>query len=223
MNNISKFINITEQYNIFNSTEILIKDELPDFINLGQIIKRIEYLLPRYMFYGIDIIYIGQFEELNVRNVNAVYVDGALYMTNEQSNNEDVIDDIIHEVSHSLEEKYGAEIYADNAVESEFLMKRKKIESILRSYDYDTSGFNFLDSLYNQEFDEYLYKGVGYPKLNNLSKGIFPSAYGITSLKEYFANGFEEFYLGDKDYLSYTCPKLYNKINELNSFGEENV
>ena len=83
MNNISKFINITEQYNIFNSTEILIKDELPDFINLGQIIKRIEYLLPRYMFYGIDIIYIGQFEELNVRNVNAVYVDGALYMTNE--------------------------------------------------------------------------------------------------------------------------------------------
>ena len=68
-----------------------------------------------------------------------------------------------------------------------------------------------------------MYQDVGYPKLNTLSQGIFSSAYGVTSLREYFANGFEEFYLGDRRYLSKTCPKLYNKINELNALGEQYV
>ena len=117
---LTHLINPQEQYKIFNSVEIIEKDKLPDNINLTKIIQKIEYTLPRYMFHGIDLIYIGQFEELNSRAVNAMYKDGAIYMTNGQSNDLDVVDDIIHEVSHSLEDKYGAEIYADNSVESEF-------------------------------------------------------------------------------------------------------
>lgn len=213
----------TEQYSIFNSINIIEKDDLPDNISLKQIIEKIEYILPRYMFYGIDLIYIGQFEELNSREVNAMYKDGAIYLTNDQDNNSDVIDDIVHELAHSLEEKYGAEIYADNSIESEFLMKRRRLESILRNYDIDTSNYDFMSSSYNLKFDNYLYQVIGYPKLNNLSQGLFFSAYAITSLREYFANGFEEFYLGDRRYLLDICPKLYNKINELNTLGEEYV
>jgi hypothetical protein len=220
---LTHLINPQEQYKIFNSVEIIEKDKLPDNINLTKIIQKIEYTLPRYMFHGIDLIYIGQFEELNSRAVNAMYKDGAIYMTNGQSNDLDVVDDIIHEVSHSLEDKYGAEIYADNSVESEFLMKRRKLELILRSHDIETSNYDFMLSSYDLKFDNYLHQVVGYSKLNNLSQGLFSSAYGITSLREYFANGFEEFYLGDRRYLADICPKLYNKINELNALGEQYV
>ena len=104
-NDTSKFIKAWDkEYNIFGIS-IFEKDKLPDLIDLGEISNKIEHLLPRYMFYGIDIIYVGQFEELNTRNVNAMYKEGALYLTNDQSNNEDMIDDIVPEISHSLEEK----------------------------------------------------------------------------------------------------------------------
>ncbi len=222
-NKIIKFINPSKQYTIFNSVDIIEKDPLPENVSLEQVIYKIENILPRYMFHGIDVVYIGYFQELADRQANAMYKDGALYLTNEQSSNDDIIDDIVHEIAHALEEKYGAEIYADNSVESEFLMKRKKLESILRNHGVDTSGYNFLQTAYTKEFDEYLYLNVGYAKLNTLSQGLFSSAYGITSLREYFANGFEEFYLGNRRYLSKTCPKLYNKVNELNSLGEQYV
>ena len=35
----------------------------------------------------------------------------------------------------------------------------------------------------------FLYQDVGYPLLNNLVIGLFPSAYSVTSLREYFAVG----------------------------------
>ena len=42
---------------------------------------------------------------------------------------------------------------------------------------------------------------VGYDNLNNFTNGLFSSPYGATSLKEYFANGFEEFFLGNREHL----------------------
>ena len=43
----------------------------------------------------------------------------------------------------------------------------------------------------------------------------------ITSLREYFAAGFEEFYLGDRAYLKKNCPYIYNKLQLLESSGED--
>ena len=68
---------------------------------------------------------------------------------------------------------------------------------------------------YNLEFDDYLYGTVGYPILQTLSIGLFPDAYGITSIREYFASGFEMYFLGDRDYLKKISPILYKKIREL--------
>ena len=47
------------------------------------------------------------------------------------------------------------------------------------------------------------------------SYGLFTSAYSATALREYFANGFEYFFLDDRSYLAEICPTLYNKIKEL--------
>jgi len=34
-------------------------------------------------------------------------------------------------------------------------------------------------------------------------------------VNEYFARGFEEYFIGDKETLKRTCPVLYKKIDEL--------
>ena len=66
---------------------------------------------------------------------------------------------------------------------------------------------------YNQAFDEFLYKDVGYPVLSMLTYNIFHSPYAATSLNEYFADGFEAFYMNDEiSRLKNESPKLYNKI-----------
>ena len=43
--------------------------------------------------------------------------------------------------------------------------------------------------------------------------GLFNSAYAATSLREYFANAFEEYFLGNRKNLSKISPQLYKKID----------
>lgn len=199
---------------------IFIKDSLPEKIDIKSVIKQIELLVPLAMFNNIDIIYIGQFDEFIERNVNAFYSDGALYITNDQDNNRDIIDDIIHELSHSLEEANGDIIYASGELEDEFLIKRNILRRILISREYDISGYDLLDPSYSIEFDEFLYKDIGYEKLATLTRGIFISPYATTSLREYWANGFEEYFLGDKKQLFSVSPKLFNIIKDLITQGD---
>ena len=40
------------------------------------------------------------------------------------------------------------------------------------------------------------------------------------SLREYFATGFEAYYLGKQDALEKISPMLYDKINELHHYSE---
>ena len=60
--------------------------------------------------YVIDAFYVGQFKDLIDYERAAVYRDGAIFITNSQTDNSDMIDDIVHEIAHGLEEKYGYEI-----------------------------------------------------------------------------------------------------------------
>ena len=55
------------------------------------------------------------------------------------------------------------------------------------------------------KIDDFLYKDVGYALLNNLVMGLFPSAYAATSLREYFARGFEELKLLDLGFSTLGC------------------
>ena len=56
---------------------------------------------------------------------------------------------------------------------------------------------------------------IGYEKLDNLVNGLFISAYASTSLSEYFARGFEEFYMGDIAYFKKVSPVLYSILESL--------
>ena len=77
---------------------------------------------------------------------------------------------------------------------------------------------DFLESNYSKEFDMFLYQEVGYELMTTLTMGLFVSPYSVTSLREYFATGFEKYYLKDRRYLKNISPILFEKIEYISSF-----
>ena len=202
-------------YEFFNNIQVYIKDSLPEYFDILHVLKKIENLIPSYFVYNVDSIIVGQFDELLDREVNAMYKEGTLYITNDQADENDMIDDIVHEIAHAVEEMAKQEIYDDGQIKNEFLGKRKRLYSIIKNENFDVEIEDFLNIEYSVDFDDFLYKEVGYPLLTSLSMGLFVSPYAATSLREYFAIGFEEYHLKDRVYLKKISPKLYFKIEEL--------
>ena len=98
-----------------------------------------------------------------------------------------------------------------------FLGKRKRLKAILDSEGYDFPTRYYLNPEYSKAFDLFLSDTVGYPVLLTLTMGLFASPYGATSLREYFANGFEKFYLGEPKLVKETSPELFGVLARLYS------
>ena len=186
----------TREKLIYGDKLVFLKDQLPYNFDLQYVLDMIENLIPAK--------------------------DGALYVTNDQDSENDMIDDLIHEIAHAIEEKYGNLIYSDGKIEREFLNKRQSLWELLEREGYDPPQKKFYNTEYDKYFDHYLYNIVGYPLLENLIVGLFYSPYAITSINEYFANGFENYFLRDKAYLKNISPALYNKINDIMDSLEDN-
>lgn len=210
------------EWKIFGRVQLYVKDFPPSSVNIQDIIQELEEKIPIQFVSDLDVIYVGQFEQLLQRDVEAVYEDGAIYVSNEQPTEDEFVESIGHEIAHVLEEAAPMELYADGAIENEFLGKRRRLWSILRSEGYTKEGYlkHFENVKYSEEFDNFLYKEVGYPTLTSLTMGLFLSPYGATSLREYFSNAFEGFFLNDeKEYVKKISPAVYNKLAEI-SKGE---
>jgi len=209
----------SKTYTIYENIPFIVKDPLPDGIEMSKIIKTLESYLPSKFAQNVDSIYIGQFEELIEREITSMWKDGAIFVDNEQESNDDIIEDIVHEFAHASEEAYQFEIYSDDSIEYEFILKRRHLYDILVSHDveYVPAQEVFMSLGYDKEFDEYLYKTIGYEKLTWMTMGLFMSPYGATSVREYFANGFEEYFSpdGDRSELKMISPSIYNKIEQL--------
>jgi hypothetical protein len=50
---------------------------------------------------------------------------------------------------------------------------------------------------------------------------MFISPYSATSLREYFSEGFEKYYLGESQLILELCPVLFNKIKQLEEMTEK--
>ncbi len=202
---------------------VFTKDKmLNDLVDLDSVISDLEAKLPDHIRDGVEMIIIGHFNEFDERGINAFYKDGALYVSNVQSDNEDLLDDLVHETAHSVEEQYGMEIYADQKIKNEFLRKREHIYNILSKMNMATDKQRFMDTEYEQEFDEYLFNDVGYDKLSEILKGVVVTPYAVTSLREYFATAFTEFYLhpDSHNYLKKVSPEVYKKLSELHRLDQ---
>tara|TARA_R100001082_G_C4358550_1_gene158166 strand:- start:988 stop:1656 length:669 start_codon:yes stop_codon:yes gene_type:complete len=202
-----------DMYNV-SGIDVYIKDRLPDNIDPEFVFKYINSRIPFYLSNGIDIIYIGQFPDMERRQINAYYEDGAIYVTNQQSHEMDLVDDIIHEIAHAVEANNDEIIYGSGFLQNEFAAKRKNLTNRLKDI-YDVPKDFVINIEYDKEIDDFLFKTVGYDVLNQLVVNIFVSGYAATSVSEYFARGFEEYFIGDKTALKQISPILYSILDRL--------
>lgn len=188
-------IKLSEQ-TIFGNINVIQQEDISENVDLNLILRKLQQIIPEHFVQNLDGIYIGTYDFLLNRDLNALYKDGVIYMLAQQDDSEDALDDIVHEIAHCVEETYGAEIYEDTSIEEEFLHKRKRLFDILSAHGY-TKGLSksmFMNPEYDEIFDQFLYVVVGYPTLTQLVPDLFVSPYAATSLREYFANGFEHFF-----------------------------
>ena len=207
--------------------KIIVTSAVPPTINLDQVFSNVRTSMPAHLMQGLDYVYIGDFSFLRDRDLTAMYKENALFISSAQDDEEDMVDDIIHEIGHLVEETYRRHVYADGKIEREFIEKRRRLYHM---FEEDKEMFNtyfpnysdFLNPEYDHIFDTFLYKNVGYDNLRFMTTSLFYSPYGATSLREYFANGFEAYYYHkDLARLKNLSPQLYTKIKQLEIINEE--
>jgi hypothetical protein len=199
------------QYHIYH-IPLFVVDEPDETVNLPEFCQEVESYIPQRLLENVEVVYIGNFKELKGRN--ATYINGGIYMSPAEPTNFDMLENFIHEVAHSLEEQYGMLIYEDDLV-NEFKGKRNRLYHILNAEGFHINPLLYSFTEYNQKFDEFLAHEVGYPTLLTLTMGLFASPYGATSIQEYFANGFEKYFLGNPRTVRDISPVLYRKIEEI--------
>lgn len=209
-----------KEYYIAGECNLYLLDKLPEHLDISSVVKILRRYVPEDLFYGLDAIYIGNYKELTMRNVESVYYSGAIYVKPSQKSDSDLISDIVHEIAHSVEENYSHYFLTTN-IQNEFLAKRKQLYKVLGEKGFVKPLRLFMNPNYSKEFDSFLYDEVGYDTLNGLTSNIFISPYAATSIREYFANGFEYFFYKHRESnipitdLFETCPILFSLLKEL--------
>jgi len=199
------------EYYIYNVPLFLI-GSTPPIANIPQFCAEVEETIPASLCSNLDVVYVGEIPELNGRN--ALYSNGAIYMSSTEPTTFDMLENFVHELAHSLETVHGSQIYTDDLIQ-EFKAKRTTLYQMLKAKGYDVSERLFSFTEYNEKFDHFLSDEIGYPTLLNLTMGLFASPYGATSIQEYFANGFEKYYLDNPGRVRIISPVLYEKITEI--------
>ena len=201
---------LQKEYRLFGKL-LYVQEPFAGDVNVQNVINNIEQNIPPHLFEEVDTIIIGTFDFLDERELEALYEDGAIYISSRIINDRDLLENILHEMAHSLEAPMGHYIYSDGSLHSEFVGKRQRLRDILNSKGLN-SFHNFSNTEYDLEFDSFLYKDIGYPELRALTNGLFHTPYAITSLREYWASGLEDYFLGDRPMVKRISPKLFNKI-----------
>ena len=124
-----------KQYNI-HGKPFVFSEPFENKINLQYVKNKIETLTPEYFFDNVDAFFVGYVKEFfeDGREYNAMYKDGAIYLSPEQDNERDLLDDIIHELAHAIEKTNQDKIYGDGRLEREFIAKRKYLYYLIGDY-----------------------------------------------------------------------------------------
>lgn len=207
---------LLKEHALFGNIQIVIKDRFQEAINLEEVLKSIESRVPQALFRDLDIIYVGDFPQLKARNVESAFMNGAIFISNLIIDDDTLLKSLIHEVAHNVEVVYGADVYGDHQLIDEFIGKRKRLRDILEEEELFCDPRLYIQFDYSKTFDDFLYKTVGYDRLAQLTTKLYVSPYAATSLREYFANGFEHYFVDENPkFLRSLSPKLFNKINDL--------
>ena len=193
---------------------VYFKDPIESNVDVESVVAKVESIIPLHLLEEIEMIIVGWFEEFSERDINAFYDSGTIYVSNLQDDNEDLYDDLIHEIAHSVESPHGYYFYGDEKIKKEFIAKRRRLHDILWNMGYKAPMSFFTNVEFDQEFDDFLHKKIGYDKLARVLQGLFINVYAATSLREYFATAFTDYYLdSDHGFLKKVSPAVYEKIN----------
>ena len=123
---------------------VFFKDQLiDDTIDVEAAVAKFESFMPRHLLSCIEMVIFGDFEEFHERGINAFYDSGTVYISNVQDDINDILDDLIHELSHAVEEKYGYDIYGDQKIHHEFYNKRMHLYKILWNMEFKAPRLSF--------------------------------------------------------------------------------
>jgi hypothetical protein len=214
----NKTKNTTKHFR-FGGIDVVEMDPMMNGVDINAVLKAVENNMPSHYYKDLEKVMIGDFEEFQTRKINALYRDNTLFITNDQDNANDLLDDLVHEMAHHVETLYPEEIYGDRSIIDEFIKKRSELKFEIRSDGYWTDDYDFDNLKYDERFDNFLYNRIGKNTLKMMTYGSFVRPYAAVSLREYFATGFEYYYLGKKDILEKISPRLYDKIDELHNLN----
>jgi len=203
------------EFSIFNKITVYVNNPLPQDVDIVEAIALLEQRLPESLEYDVEEVMIGSFAFLKTREVASVFENGTIYVSNEQDSIMTLVDDIVHEFAHSLEASYARALYADKKLAGEYVGKKDRLLVLLKQEGIDVADEWYSQTEFDENFDDFLFREVGYPVVTNLSMDLFPSAYAVTSLREYLAVGFEVFCTEEREMLKDQCPTLYQKLQEL--------
>jgi len=203
---------------IHDTVPVYITEKVPENVSIRSVLNFLNDEMPEPLFKGLNAVYIGSFPEIEEEGANAKYWEGALYLVSkEQDGSMDLLDDIVHEVAHLVEEQYGEGIYEDEILKEEFLHKRNLLFERMSPYFTEDRWAKeaFKNHEYDKKLDVFFTEKVGNGRMKKFISGIFLTSYAPVSLNEYFADGFEHYFLGKREDLATLCPMLYKKIFEL--------
>ena len=149
----NKQLMLEKQNNFYTPSgiQVFTRDPLVnDEMDMDSVVARFESLLPDHIRDEVEMIIVGYFDEFEERDINAFYKDGALYVSNFQSDGDDLLDDLVHETAHSLEDVHGHFIYGDRKLEKEFLRKREHLYNLLWKMGFKAPHDMFMDTEYDQ-------------------------------------------------------------------------
>lgn len=219
-NSFERSLKERKEYYLYD-VPVYILNPLPPHIDFNEVLEDLKSLVPYVFLEGLEGIYVGEFPELKDRDIQAMLKDSAIYLSSFKDlpgiTNEIIVKDIVHELAHLLEDRDYYEIYGDGTVETEYVGKKKKLVDILRANGISFNGMGalFFSDENVDELDDFLYKQLGYESLSSITPGLFLNPYAVTSIREYFASGFEEYILGDVYYLKEISPQLYQTIDKI--------
>lgn len=218
---VSRIISEKKRFYFNRGIDFVIKDPLPVKIDMEKVMGLLRSNLPISCYDGIKNVYFGKFDILNKRQLTAIHYKDNIYLDSDKiDNEEDVLDDLIHEFAHRFEENNSEAIYGDGKIVNEFIGKRNRLHDLIaQEYNFEKDQkinyFDFLNTEFDEEFDKFLYNEIGYEKITNLAPTLFIRPYAATSLREYFATGFEDYYLNGGQELKSISPILFNRIEQL--------
>jgi hypothetical protein len=186
-------------YNLTNDIPVYVKTDVDTGLNFNRILEIIRSIVPEKLFNNsLQNIMVGNFKGLNNKNVDSGYESGVIYIGEEMLNKseEEMVESIVHELAHVMEDQTGNAIKNNHDVKAEFLDKRMKLYQDLQEHGLEPDIDEFMNEDYDSRFDSYLMHNVGYDTIKRLSSSYMIDPYAFTDIREYIAMNFEKYALG---------------------------